>query len=342
MKSYLVAIFLLFSVSSIFPGCQPAPKAGTADASRMVFKSDDGGQSWQDISNGLPELSKDSATVRKDIFYANENGLYLTAGNKIYHNIPNATAPFWTSEIVSDSVSQTAFKSGTSHYKYWSINTKKADGTDIWAPLFDNNVEPRIRTAFETASGDVIVGTNEGFYKTTDNGATWKHVYTGALVGNLAEANGVLLATSMYKIIRSTDGGENWTEVESDTVAFDVKQINGGFAAITAAAAEKAKRRLMISYDGGKTWQKLETNPQNKELNDSIWKTWNDRPRLKYTNPLIVQLGENLYCIHPQGIFKSTDNGKKWKIVLPAIKDKVFNLFVSGNVIYAVAGKPGC
>ena len=54
-----------------------------------------------------------------------------------------------------------------------------------------------------------------------------------AWIGHLAESNGVLVAISMRRIIRSTDNGENWEFVISEGgVAFDVKQINGGFAAI--------------------------------------------------------------------------------------------------------------
>jgi hypothetical protein len=29
-------------------------------------------------------------------------------------------------------------------------------------------------------------------------------------------------------------------------------------------------------------------------------------------------------------------------LLLPSVKDKVFNLFVSGNVIYAIPSKGGC
>jgi hypothetical protein len=56
----------------------------------------------------------------------------------------------------------------------------------------------------------------------------------------------------------------------------------------------------------------------------------------------IIQVGEKLFCTHPDGIFRSSDKGKTWKLLLPSIKDKGFNLFVSGNVIYAIPSKGGC
>jgi hypothetical protein len=162
------------------------------------------------------------------------------------------------------------------------------------------------------------------------------------LVGNLAELNGVLLATSMRRIIRSTDNGENWAVVISDSsVAFDVKPIRGGFAAITASS-ESGTRSLRTSYDAGKTWQPIDAGIQGKVLIDSIWRTWDDRPRVQAFQTSIIQVGENFFCAHPDGIFRSSDKGKTWKLLLPSIEDKVFNLFVSGNVIYAIPSKGGC
>ncbi|MEO7563028.1 MAG: hypothetical protein ABIT07_10570, partial [Ferruginibacter sp.] len=56
----------------------------------------------------------------------------------------------------------------------------------------------------------------------------------------------------------------------------------------------------------------------------------------------IVQAGEYFFCGHPAGIFRSSDKGKTWKLLLHSIGNKVFNLSVSGNVIYAIARNGGC
>ena len=96
----------------------------------------------------------------------------------------------------------------------------------------------------------------------------------------------------------------------------------------------------MTSYDGGKTWQPIDAG--DKVFIDSIWRTWNDRPLLQAFGTSIIQVGENFFCTHPHGIFKSSDKGKTWKLLLPSVEGKVFNLFVSGNVIYAIPSKGGC
>jgi photosystem II stability/assembly factor-like uncharacterized protein len=299
-----------------------------------IFKSIDGGQTWQDISKGLPENLRDDS-IRGNRFFANDKGLFLRVGNGLYHSTPNATAPFWTKEIFPDKDSN--ITPGKSGIFYWGVNLKKTNGTSVWSPIFDNFSEPRIRSVFETAGGTIFIGTDRGLFQTANSGKTWKHVYAGGWAGHLAESNGVLVSTSMRRIIRSTDNGENWVLVISDSsVVFDVKQIKGGFAAITASS-ESGTRSLRTSYDGGISWQ-----PADAGLQDKVGRTWEDRPRVQAFQTSIVQVGENFVCTHHDGIFRSSDKGKTWKLLLPSIGGKVFSLFVSGNVIYAIPGKGGC
>ncbi|WP_188934796.1 WD40/YVTN/BNR-like repeat-containing protein [Puia dinghuensis] len=310
-----------------------------------VFKSTDGGQTWQDIGNGLPEnLRKDS--IRGKSFFANDKGLFLRVGNGLYHSTPNATAPFWTKEISPDEHSSIApGKSGIFVYNnYWGINLRKRDGTSVWSTISGNFQGTRMR-AFETAGGAIFIGTDRGLFKTTNDGKTWELVYAGGLVGNLAESNGVLVAISTRSIIRSADNGENWAVVDREGgAAFDVKQIRGGFVAITSSTEWLSPNtgRLRTSFDGGKTWQPIEASLQDKVVIDSIWRTWDDRPRVQAFIASIIQVGENFFCAYPYGLFRSSDKGKTWKLSLPSVQNKVFNLFVSGNVIYAIRSKGGC
>jgi hypothetical protein len=107
-------------------------------------------------------------------------------------------------------------------------------------------------------------------------------------------------------------------------VGIAIECIEGGFAAITYNTMSKT-RRVRTSYDGGKTWQPIDAGlPASLNIAS------------------IIQVGQYFFCGHPAGIFRSSDKGKTWKLLLPSIKDKVFNLFVSGNVIYAIPGFAGC
>ena len=354
MKIYTLAFLLLFqfpfagNVALEFPAASPITdsqqklnrnKPGVVN---IVFKSADGGQTWQDISEGLPENLQGDG-IQGDGFFANESGLYLRAGNGIYHSKPNSTAPFWKKEMFPDDHSSIApGKTGIFAYNYDGQFLQKINGTSVWSPIFENIQASRMRSVFETAGGTIFILTARGLFKTANNGKTWKTVHTEGMDGNLVESNGVLVAVSMRRIIRSTDNGENWAEVISDSsVAFDVKPIKGGFAAITAGS-ESGTRSLKTSYDGGITWQPIDAGIQGKVVIDSIWRTWDDRPHVQRFMTSIIQVGENFVCTHPHGIFRSSDKGKTWKLLLPSVEDKVFNLFVSGNVIYAIPSKGGC
>lgn len=349
MKIYNLAFLLLFlfpfacndslefQASSTSTGSQQKRKAGVGS---LVFKSTDGGQTWQDISKGLPEnVHLDS--LRGNSFFANDKGLFLKVGNGLYHSTANTTAPFWREEAFPDEHS--SIVSGKSEKFLWGVNLKTTNGTSVWSPIFENFHEPRIRSVFETASGTIFIGIDRGFFRSTDGGQTWKHVHDGRLVGHLAESDGILVAISNRKIIRSTDGGENWAPVMGeDNVAFDVKPIKGGFVAITSNSESNTPNtsRLSTSYDGGKTWQPIDAG--DKVLIDSIRRTWNDRPSLQRFMTPIIQVGEAFFSTHPDGIFKSSDGGKTWKLSLPSVEDKSFNLFGSGNVLYAIPSKGGC
>ena len=141
----------------------------------------------------------------------------------------------------------------------------------------------------------------------------------------LVESNGILMATSQSGILRSTDDGENWDLVINEGgVGIAVECIKGGFAAITYNTMSKT-RRVRTSYDGGKTWE-----PIDADLPASLSIT------------SIVQVGEYFFCGHPNGIFRSSDQGKTWKLLFPSKWNKVFNLSVSGDVIYAIPRDGGC
>jgi photosystem II stability/assembly factor-like uncharacterized protein len=285
MKIFNIAVvfFLLFSFAAPIKNIQQKQKRDKAVAANIVFKSTDGGQSWQDISEGLPGDLRDDYDIGRNGFFANDKELWLTDGNRIYHTKPNSKTAFWAKEV----------------------------------------------------------------------GKTWKQIHTGG--GNkIVESNGVLLTTSNTGIIRSTDGGKNWELVISEGgVGIDVACIKGGFAAINYSITA-GTRRIRTSYDGGKTWQPIDAgfpgqaiadsplrpinagNPAAQGSNDSIWHPKEDAPPVLEYKTSIIQVGEKFFCGHTDGVYMTSDKGKTWKLVLPSEKGKMFNLFVSGNVIYAL------
>jgi hypothetical protein len=168
-----------------------------------------------------------------------------------------------------------------------------------------------------------------------------------------------MVATSNRGIIRSTDKGENWELVISEGgVGIDVARIKGGFAAINYSTAAKT-RRVRTSYDGGKTWQPIDAGLQAQTIidspsqpinagnpvqsgTDSVWHPKEAALPAQEYKTSIIQVGENFFCGHSDGIYRTSDKGKTWKLVLPTVKGKMFKLCVSGNVIYAIQMENHC
>ena len=302
------------------------PKRERTETTNIVFRSEDNGETWQDISNGLPEPVIDSFSGGRSVFFADVNGLWLTDGNGIFHTKPNFTAPFWTKADFPDEKSSISpGKDGIYAFHYLSGIFQKSIGTSEWSPVFTDFKDKRVRGVLETAGGTIFISSDKGLFTSTDRGKTWKTLPVGGLGGKMVESNGVLLTTGPRGIMRSTDNGENWFWViREGGVGIDVAQINGGFAAINYNSASKT-RRVRTSYDGGKTWQPIDEGLP---------------PQLSISS--IIQVGDNFFCGHPDGIFRSSDKGKTWKLLLPSVEGKVFNLSVSGNVIYAIPRDGGC
>ena len=304
----------------------PQQKREATGTANLVFRSADNGQSWQDISDGLPEPVQDDYGLGRNAFFADGNGLWLTDGKGIYHSQPNFTAPFWTNaSIPAEHSNITTGTNGIFAFHHLAGIFQKTIGTGEWSPVFTEFREQRVRSVLETAAGTLFISTDKGLFKSTDSGKTWKLLPCGGLGGKLVESNGVLLTTGPRGIMRSTDDGENWYWVlQEGGVGIDVAPIDGGFASITFSTATNT-RRVRTSYDGGKTWQPIDAGlPAQLSIAS------------------IIQVGDDFFCGHPKGIFKSSDKGKTWQLILPSVGDKVFHLWVSGNVIYAIPRIVGC
>lgn len=352
LAGLLLFQFLSCKQASEFPQASQLPdslqnqkrdKTGTAN---IVFRSADGGQTWQDISDGLPEPVKDDNGGGRNVFFADDNGLWLTDGNGIYHSKPDFTAPFWTKAFFPDEHSSiTPGKNGIFAYNSLSGILQKTIGTSVWSPVFTDFQHKRVRSVVETAGGTIFISTDKGLFKSTNSGKTWKLLPAGGLGGKIVESNGVLLTTGGRGIMRSTDDGENWNWVISEGgVGIDVAQIKGGFAAITYSTASKT-RRIRTSYDGGKTWQAIDAGLQAHSFIDPILTPVDTKlPALPETTYIttIIQVGENFFCGHTDGIYGSSDKGKTWKLLLPTVKGKMFKLSVSGNVIYGIQVESHC
>jgi photosystem II stability/assembly factor-like uncharacterized protein len=298
-------------------------------ATNIIFQSKDGGRTWQDISYGLPE------NEQPEDFFAGESDVYLRVKDEMYRSKSNLETPVWEKENVLDPrCTSIAFnRSGIMAYNYEGQIYQKMPSTGTWLPIYTTFKKQSVLTIFETSDGTVFLGCENGLYKSADKGQSWKQVLKEGWVRDLVESEGVLIGTHQNGIMRSTDNGEHWEWVISEGgVGIAVERINGGFAAISCSSSTLS-RRIRISLDSGKTWEAIDEGLQ---------------PSLSISS--IKQMDKYLICDHPDGIYRSSDmgdtwnivKGRTWNIVYSGVEKKVYKIYVSGNVLYAVARDPGC
>jgi hypothetical protein len=337
MKIYNLPLLLclLFSFSfekarlvpqlSAFPVSPQQKNKTKPPAKNIVFKSSYGGENWQDMSAGLFETGEE-INLETNCFFAIEGGHYLRAGGALYRSTINSSAPFWNKEIISAEVSKIwPGKRGMYTYNREGKLLYMKSGSKAWLPISTNFRVYNLRTVFQTTGGSLFIGTDDGLFRSADAGKTWKQVYHDGWLIKIVESNGTLMATSQGGILRSTDDGLQWDNVlREGGVGIDIQAIRGGFAAINYNTKSEV-RRVRTSYDGGKTWPYIDAVLPGDSRTSTI-----------------IQVGESFLCGHPNGIYKTSDHGKTWMLLVQSAGDKVFNLFVSGDVIYAIALSGGC
>ncbi len=322
-----------------FLSCATTVNTVTPVVTNIIYQSKDGGQTWQDISEGLP------VNVEPEDFFAGESDVYMRIKNDLYRSKINLTKPVWEKENGLDLRSPSiAFnRSGVIAYNYDGKIYRKASASNNWLPVYTNSKKQSMNNIIETSDGTLFLGSGNGLYKSVDKGQSWKQVQNEGWVMDIVESDGVLIGTGQNGIMRSTDNGEHWEwAISEGGVGIAVERITGGFAAI-AYSSRKQSRIIYTSLDNGKTWKSISENLL---------------PALSISS--IKQVGNFLLCGHPDGIYRSADMGKTWQLVQSGVgvkklvfvptwntatysdSGKVFKLYVAGNAVYAVAVNSGC
>lgn len=286
-----------------------------------LLQSTDGGKTWQDISAGLPQ------DIKPTTFQAENNELFLGTSNGVYRNSAAAKSSPWQKDANLDNsyILASTGMGGAIAYSNKGRFLQRLDNTGVWMPILTSYEGTTASTVHATKDNSILISSGYGIVKSNDQGKTWRKVMNDGWASQIVESDGVLLCTNTKGILRSTDGGETWDVVLNEGgVGIDVTPIKGGFAAITFNAESEA-RHIHTSKDGGKTWQRIDEGLPPSKLISTI-----------------RQFGDSFFCGHPDGIFRSDDQGKSWFLAVPSDGKKVFNLSESNGIMYALLREGGC
>ena len=221
-------------------------------------------------------------------------GQHLLRFQKPYslESTSEATIEIVDAQLVLDSPAKTAARNqvGRSDVTGRSNGTEQQQDTPLFAaaaqsddPVISNSKSEWIQTKgpeggaistlFTTTRGDVHAGTQNGLYRLTDDGTTWKLINTikgpsPPLYDNVwwwpvAERQGTLYLATDTEILESTDRGETW-----ETFCEGIKGYEGhlvGIVLTEGVGGEDPDMTIYLAYrngvfrtdDVGKTWTPL-------------------------------------------------------------------------------------
>ena len=271
-----------------------------------IWRTNDGGRSWDNISDGFFGGSIGSIAVAN----SDHNVIYVGGGEKTVRGNVSSGYGVWKSEDAG----KTWTSSGLSKSRHISRIRIHPDNPDIvYAAVMGNLYAPH---------------PERGVFKSIDGGATWsKTLYINEEVGvvdlNMDPNNPRILYASSWKVKRtpyslesggegsglwkSTDSGETWTELTGNK---GLPKGTWGISGVSVSPQNSEKVYAIIenqnggvfrSSDGGETWSKVNSS---RSLRQRAW---------YYTRIYADTHDEDVVYVVNVAYHKSTDGGKTFQ-----------------------------
>ena len=256
--------------------------AGTlrsTDNTNIIFKSTNGGVSWQPASNGLPSTLPQNTGVNDlvvrpnapTILYAGlfEAGVWLsTNGAQSWTNSTNGSI------AANDTVQSLAVDPSRPEdiYALTGTGVHISMGGGTWQSRSSGLPSPsatlfRDLAADPTDAGTLYVATNpQGLFRTTNGGQSWDAVNDGLPAGDL-NVRGVAVSPVTGRVMisiggnglwRSDDQGSSWARSDNGITYNSTLSGNVGIPSFSPIAADIAyvynNDGVFASTDGGRNW----------------------------------------------------------------------------------------
>ena len=282
-----------------------------------VLRSDDGGQTWTPINEGLTVSSNPQSENTQSVMWAHAINTFRSDGQTLY--------------VGTDSG---AFQRKAGDDRWEPLH--KFIPTDVMSGL-EQPVEvnpPSSTQPFSSVRSLAVEGeefyiaTLESLYHSSDGGTSWEQIpgthFMRGMISSIAGSGKIVYVGEYVRgVFRSTDDGRSWTPVNAgitDSIVEDVEGLNGMVYAI------KGWRRYNIarSDDGGTSWATIDDG-----LRDEIYGKIRE---------LVVSEG-TLYAAfdsRPGLIYQWEETTDSWLQVASHTQlAGISSLTVDGNVFYA-------
>ncbi|MFY9611076.1 MAG: hypothetical protein WAU45_21000 [Blastocatellia bacterium] len=299
-----------------------------------LFKTTDGGESWNGTGSALPQPFSPQALV---VDPSNPNAVYYADHLGVFKSTDGGAS--WSNTALEGDVSKLAIDPVTpaTLYALGRLVFKSTDGGASWSdtglPDASNlsldalAIDPvNTNTIYTSASCGRGCG-DGGLFKSTDGGKSWESKSTmfsaspARILGVLeidASNTTNIYAGTVLGVFKSTDGGTNW--IVSNIGLDGTGPVNS--LAIDPSDSKTVYAGTYIgvfkSSNGGKSW---------------------DRAGLPPTRAIAFAPGNILFAGTEGGVFKSTDGAASWGAINTRLGRALVNSLAihpgDPNVIYA-------
>lgn len=170
----------------------------------------------------------------------------------------------------------------------------------------------------------------DGIWLSTDEGANFGNVYSvpGDLYFALATSGSTVVAVGETGlVVRSTNGGNNWTQVANPGLFDDLKSVANDGNGVWLASGDFGLS-LLRSNDDGQTWTEL-TAPSAVSLRAIAW-----HPDTEW---ILAGEGTALSGI----IYRSTDNGTTWQLLADDLSAPINSVAINTAGEITAVGESG-
>ncbi len=316
--------------NSCYSASPAIPK--TLNEGQILFSSEDGGTTWNDLTNQLP------ADIQINSSYTKNGEMYLgTYDGKLYHSKNPSTGDWRLQELenqeVFHAVTQiTEGKLGLYATVYHQGVYKHISGTHQWKNLNKNLPDKSVYSSAEAPDGSILVVGDLGVFRTTNEGFTWEHVYNDGWVNSIMVCSNNIICNNEFGLMYSTDYGKSWDISLSDQGGHYKTIVVDGYAVAIRIAGPSTglsnNQWVQLSTNAGRTWQWMDPGkPQDTRITD------------------IAKIGDQLFTSRKAGISRSIDMGKNWQLILaPNMLDGLiqFEMVVSNSTLFVIVKQGGC
>ncbi len=281
-----------------------------------------------------PALFSQNFWQRTEPYFATLSRLSFAGGDTVYGALSSGftrstnNGETWTAHLIVNYVTDMALAPNGSIFmsqnqQKISRSTNKGNSFTVLGTGIN---EPSCSSVLTTQTGSVLVGTQKGIYRSTNNGDSWSKVagpselqgdttvssFTKSGATLYAATNSNQIFPAKARLLRSTDDGLTWSKGSSTLDSVSIYKI---IAMPNGTVVARTSNGVRATTNGGDSWSTLGF------YNNSIY-------------DVAVSTDGILYiCYNQDGLYRSTDNGASWsKISTPAFGSGTIAVNPSGHL----------